>query len=556
METEKSTEYMVLARRCRPQSFEEVVGQEHVITTLKNAISLNRIAHAYLFTGSRGVGKTSIARIFAKALNCKEGPTVTPCGKCISCVEITQGNSMDVIEIDGASNRKIDQIRNLREEVKFSPVSSKFKVYIIDEVHMLTQEAFNALLKTLEEPPPYVKFFFATTEPHKIPITILSRCQRFDLKFIEIENIVERLKKIGDEEKLEIEDKALFLIAKMAAGSMRDAESVFDKVIAFCDKKVTNEDILSILGLVDKEVYFDLTQTIVEQDINLGLKIVNDIVNNNSNLGQFLGGFLEHVRDLLMAVILGEEASAVIKLPEESIQKILEQSKHFSEDQLIYIMETISQIKQEVKYAISSTVALEVGIIKIIKSNDIVSLKDIISKIEKFEKFLGGSDAKVAVSVDSGLDQRMPKVKKVSQKVEPSVPEALEVPVKSVGLDFSEIKSAWKGFLKQMKAESPLINSFLSEARLMELKDNVLSLELNEDLKFLISEDKKKVLGEKARQFINQDLKISLQFTNEGQEERKKKLTEGNNLLDDPLIKQTLKIFDKGQILDVKRRKS
>ncbi|MGE5855121.1 MAG: DNA polymerase III subunit gamma/tau, partial [Syntrophaceae bacterium] len=232
-------EYLVLARKWRPQVFEDVVGQDHVITTLRNAIRLGRVAHAFIFSGPRGVGKTSVARILAKALNCEKGPSEIPCNACANCREITEGSSMDVREIDGASNRGIDEIRELRENVKFSPSSSRYKIYIIDEVHMLTKEAFNALLKTLEEPPEHVMFIFATTEVHKVPATILSRCQRFDFRRISIEEIMTRLRYIAGEEKVTIDEDALMVIAKKGDGSLRDSQSIFDQVRSFCGNTIT-----------------------------------------------------------------------------------------------------------------------------------------------------------------------------------------------------------------------------------------------------------------------------------------------------------------------------
>ncbi len=243
-------QYQVLARKWRPQQFADVVGQEHVTTTLKNAIEQNRLAHAYLFVGPRGIGKTSTARIFAKALNCVKGPTATPCDKCDNCLEITEGRSLDVLEIDGASNNGVEQVRELRDTVRYAPARGKFKIYIIDEVHMLTTQAFNALLKTLEEPPAHVKFIFATTEPQKVLPTILSRCQRFDLRRIPANLIVKHLKEISKKEKVAIDDEALAAIARGAEGGLRDAESTLDQLIAFCGNKIAEADVLSVFGLV------------------------------------------------------------------------------------------------------------------------------------------------------------------------------------------------------------------------------------------------------------------------------------------------------------------
>src|SRR5262245_13187627 len=244
--------YLVSARRWRPQTFEDLIGQEHVARTLGNAIRSDRVAHAFLFTGVRGVGKTTAARILAKALNCERGPTPTPCNVCVNCLEITAGNAVDVLEIDGASNTGVDDVREIIDNVRYQPAKSRFKIYIIDEVHMLSTSAFNALLKTLEEPPPHVKFIFATTDPHKVPHTIHSRCQRYDFKRIPLRLIVERLAHIVRSDGIEVSERALFLVAREAEGSMRDAQSMLDQVIAFAGKKVRDEDVADALGLADR----------------------------------------------------------------------------------------------------------------------------------------------------------------------------------------------------------------------------------------------------------------------------------------------------------------
>ncbi len=280
--------YLPFARKWRPQDFDEVIGQEHITTTLKNAIALKRVHHAYLFTGPRGIGKTSTARILSKALNCDKGPLAKPCNKCASCQEITNGSSMDVIEIDGASNRGIDEIRNLREAVKFAPSKGPYKIYIIDEVHMLTVEAFNALLKTLEEPPRHVKFIFATTEPHKLPATILSRCQRFDFRRIPIKDIVAKLQEIAREEKLDVEKDVFLYIAKASDGSMRDAESVLDQISSFFKGKIQLKGVIDTLGMIEQETLFQCADLIISRDTKSTIHLIDQILNSGKDTRQFL----------------------------------------------------------------------------------------------------------------------------------------------------------------------------------------------------------------------------------------------------------------------------
>jgi len=272
----ENTSYLVLARKWRPQLFEEVVGQQHITQTLQNAISQKRVAHAFLFTGARGVGKTSTARILAKALNCEKGPQINPCDQCTNCQEVTHGNSMDVIEIDGASNRGIDEIRELKENVRYTPAKSRYKIYIIDEVHMLTKEAFNALLKTLEEPPPHIIFIFATTEPHKIPATILSRCQRYDFKRIPFREVIGSLKRIVEEEKIQISQRGLLSIAQESEGSLRDAQSLLDQVIAYAGKNIRDEDIAEVLGLIDRKILNDTIEAIANRDVERCMEVIED----------------------------------------------------------------------------------------------------------------------------------------------------------------------------------------------------------------------------------------------------------------------------------------
>src|SRR5215475_13271667 len=295
--------YQVIARKYRPQRFAEVIGQEHVTQTLTNAIEQKRIAHAYLFCGPRGTGKTTIARIFAKCLNCAGGPKVNFNDKDPRCIEIAEGRSLDVLEIDGASNNGVEQVRELRETCKYVPASSRFKIYIIDEVHMLSTAAFNALLKTLEEPPEHVKFMFATTDPEKVLPTILSRCQRFDLRRIPVSLIAKHLTDIAKKEKVKIEPAALLAIARGAEGAMRDAESTLDQLISFCGDKIEEADVLAMFGLTAQSQLLELARAVLAGQIETALRLLNDLVTHGKDLGRLLSDLLHHFRNLLICAI-------------------------------------------------------------------------------------------------------------------------------------------------------------------------------------------------------------------------------------------------------------
>ncbi len=374
--------YLVLARKWRPQLFEEVVGQEHVTRTLTNAIRRERIAHAYLFAGPRGVGKTTTARLLAKALNCEEGPAVKPCNRCSSCREIVRGSSLDVLEIDGASNRGIDEIRTLRENVKFAPAKSRFKIYIIDEVHQITPDGFNALLKTLEEPPEHVKFIFATTAPHRVLPTILSRCQRFDFKRIAISELIERLKLIAREEKLKVEEKAFFAIARGVEGSMRDALSLLDQLISFSEGEIRVEEVNAVLGMVDEETFFALVEAMIKGDTLSGIKLIDAVIGQGKDLRLFSTNLMEHFRNLMMSKV-GGEALELIALPGESLERLKEQSNYFNMQEVEEVINTLSQTAETLKWAEFGRIPLELAVIKLTGMKTAPAIPAAVNKEEK-----------------------------------------------------------------------------------------------------------------------------------------------------------------------------
>ncbi|MBP8132123.1 MAG: DNA polymerase III subunit gamma/tau [Candidatus Hydrogenedentes bacterium] len=374
-------EYKVLARKWRPQSFEDVIGQEHVTRTLKNAIVAGRIHHAFLFIGSRGIGKTTTARILCKALNClsSDKPTPEPCGVCTNCVSIGEGNNIDVIEIDGASNNGVENVREIRDNIRMVPSSSRYKVYIIDEVHQLSSSAFNALLKTLEEPPLHGVFILATTEAHKIPATIISRCQRFDFRRVALDRIVALLRNIVVKEGKKATDDALHAIAQAAEGGVRDAESILDQLISYCDGEIRFDDVYDVLGLVDRRLLHELCRAILDKDIPAQLRIVEDIVAGGKDLSQFVQEILQHFRNLL--VCKTGEAARLLALPEDEIQVLSEQAGRFPLTHLIKLVEQFAQLTGEFDSQLAQRIALEALLIRISKAGVDVSIDTVLEKL-------------------------------------------------------------------------------------------------------------------------------------------------------------------------------
>ncbi|MCA9408784.1 MAG: DNA polymerase III subunit gamma/tau [Candidatus Omnitrophica bacterium] len=353
--------YLVLARKHRPQTFADVIGQEHITQLLKKAIENNKIAHAYLFCGPRGIGKTSCARILAMCLNCENGPKTNPDTKSFICQEIAKGTSFDVLEIDGASNRGIDEIRTLRENAKFAPSYGRFKIYIVDEVHMLTTEAFNALLKTLEEPPEHVKFIFATTDPNKVPATILSRCQRFDFKRISINTIVEHLTEISRRENFEIDQEALFAISKAAQGSFRDALSILDQLSALSDRKIAAEDVFSMLGLVETQLLFNLVDAIGEKNTVKSFEVFDEIVDKGKDVKQLMKDITEHFRHLMIIKVGGKALGKLVDYPVAIKELLLAQCEKFSLKEILLAIDVLIETQDTAKIMESVRMPLEIA---------------------------------------------------------------------------------------------------------------------------------------------------------------------------------------------------
>ena len=382
--------YTALYRKFRPDTFEDVKGQDHIITTLKNQIKADRIGHAYLFCGTRGTGKTTVAKIFAKAVNCEHPVDGSPCGECAMCKSIAAGTSMNVIEIDAASNNGVDNIREIREEVTYRPTEGKYKVYIIDEVHMLSIGAFNALLKTLEEPPEYVIFILATTEVHKIPITILSRCQQYDFHRISLDTIAARLQELMEKEQVDVEERAIRYVAKAADGSMRDALSLLDQCIAFyLGQTLTYENVLDVLGAVDTEVFSRLLRNVLKRDIPKVMDTVDELIMQGRELSQLAADFTWYLRNLLLAKT-SDQLEDVLEVSSENLEQLKEESEMIEVDQLLRYIRIFSELSGQLKYATQKRVMLEVALIKLCipaMESDTLSILDRIRAVEdKIEK--------------------------------------------------------------------------------------------------------------------------------------------------------------------------
>ena len=453
-----SGKYIPLYRKYRPQTLEMLVGQEHIKKTLTSAIELGQIYHAYLFTGPRGTGKTSTARILAKSLNCKNGPTVNPCGECESCRDITNSIPIDVIEIDAASNRKVEDAQNILEKIQYVPVNGKYKIYIIDEVHMLTNHAFNALLKTLEEPPENVIFILATTEVHKVLDTIKSRCQRFDFRRITTADIVKHLRYISDKEKIQITEEALFAIAKNSAGGMRDSISLLDQLsILGITKEITVEDVNSVLGRISFDILFELSNKIIASEPSEAIKIINNIYNSGNEPLQIFTNLSEYFKNLLVAKTCSSELLPELTgLNEPQIKEILTQTTQLEVQQIVFITERISYYIKEIKQAVNQHLWLEVGIIDLSNMTENTSLLDLQNRVKALESGEAVPERKPQVMVtrpaitqpviQESPEKKEPANNNINQDVPFSPP---PVSKKSEGGD---IISLWKNLLANISS--------------------------------------------------------------------------------------------------------
>lgn len=462
--------YTALYRKFRPDEFEDVKGQDAIVRTLKNQINADRIGHAYLFCGTRGTGKTTVAKIFAKAVNCEHPVDGSPCGECAMCKSIAAGTSMNVIEIDAASNNGVDNIREIREEVTYRPTEGKYKVYIIDEVHMLSIGAFNALLKTLEEPPEYVIFILATTEAHKIPITILSRCQRYDFKRISIETIAARLRELIDKEGWDVEDKAVRYIAKMADGSMRDSLSLLDQCAAFyMNETLTYDHVLEVLGAVDTEVFSRLLRQLLAMDVHQVIETVDELVMQGRELSQLAADFTWYLRNLLL-VKSSDSMEDVLDVSSENLALLKEEAQMIDSDTLIRYIRIFSDLTNQLKYATQKRVLLEVTLIKLCRPAMDQNKDALLDRIRAIEKQLeeGAWEAPVRERIVYASDAK----EAGEPKPKPELPQALNEDVKAVAKDFRMI----------INEASPMLRTYLKKARLSAGEGNRLLIVLPDEL--------------------------------------------------------------------------
>ena len=579
--------YQVFARKYRPQTFDDLVGQAHVTRTLKNAVAQNRLAHAYLFVGPRGIGKTSTARILAKALNCVKGPTVSPCGVCDSCKEIAAGNSLDVLEIDGASNNGVEQVRELRDNVRYAPSKGHFKIYIIDEVHMLSAAAFNALLKTLEEPPPHVKFIFATTEPQKVLQTILSRCQRFDLHRIPANLIAKHLQFIASQEKIALEPAAAHAIARGADGGLRDAESMLDQLVAFCGENITEPDVLNVFGLTSEQTVAKFTDKILRGETPEVLELLHAEAENGKDMMKLMSDLISYLRDLLVGKV---KPGALAEDLNPQLQKSLEtQAGMIETDRLLELIDQFAAAEGRMKWAPNKRLHFEVAVIKAIQTLSQVTLNEVIENLAALrdgkeglpqgpgaavagrsnaEARAGRAEARVAKAANSDRGYKAEAQRAAEQTQSYVTKERGEDSLLAPALESKpgDHEAIWRKVVEQIRTSRPLIRGWVESATALGIEGRFFLLGFPPEQKMamesLASPRTRDFLETLVNEISGQDLKMKFTLK-EGLpsapvaappaalgEAAKKKGDSQALFKDDPLIREALEIF-KGEIRTV-----
>lgn len=540
--------YYVLARKWRPQTFDDVVGQEHITSTLKRALEKNRVAHAYIFSGTRGVGKTTIARILAKALNCEKGPTPNPCGECTSCKSILNGTNFDVIEIDGASNNSVDNIRELRENVAYSAMSGKNRIYIIDEVHMLSNSAFNALLKTLEEPPANVIFIFATTEPHKIPATILSRCQRYDFRRIDTENILKRLTYICTKENISFDASALMLISRKADGSMRDALSLLDQVYSFCMDHIGEKEVQSVLGVLSLDIYKDVIDSIINKNPSKAISIIQNILYEGYELQEFVEGLEEYLRDLLLTKIYDETNYQQLGYDKTIFNELRQISAQFSDGDLLRMAEIVKRTEQELKWSSMPRFLTEIMLLKLVYLDSTVSIEQLLKTLSNSSKEeCDLSDKKKTVDKKE-IENKLEKQERSFLKETKFTKDNTPIPPLS-----QNQKKEWRDFIDDLLVKRPKLGSLLSPASFILSSEHILELQFPSHCKFQFNEVSKKQYREEIIKFLeeyfNKKFDLRIVISNENKDFAPYPPTDlslaiNTEIEDEPTIKNVIEIFD------------
>ncbi len=510
--------YLVLSRKWRPKTFDEVLGQEHITETLKKAIEKKRVAHAFLFTGIRGVGKTTVARILAKSLNCEKGPTVIPCDQCHSCQEIRSGTSLDVVEIDGASNRGVDDIRNIRDNILYSAMGNRYRIFIIDEVHMLTKEAFNALLKTLEEPPKNTLFILATTEVHKVLETIVSRCQRFDFRRVPVKKITGRLSMICDQEKITYEPEALTLLAHQAGGSLRDSESLLDQIISSTEGTITPTVIQRLLGLTPQDIYFKFTRKIIDRNTREGILLIRSVIDQGYDLQQFLNGLQAHFRNLLMFVL--QTGPSNLPVGDEDRFQYEEQSKFFTDKDILRLVEIGYDLTGLLKGSSQPEILLETGLAKMLRMDSSVLIEDLLKRYE----------GTVTLSAESKKYPILPRITREDpQRMELSISEKDRSGKQGVlsepGL-LESLKSKWQEVVNLVSKQRGSLGAFLTPGQITQVTSQQVVITFPQGCEFHAEElskmENQRILEQQIAQLTGKPLKIQVIIEKESGEESRR----------------------------------
>jgi DNA polymerase-3 subunit gamma/tau len=555
--------YQVLSLKWRPQVFEDVIGQEHVTRTLQNAIKQGRIGHSYIFAGPRGVGKTTTARILAKTVNCENPKSQNPCNQCRNCIEITSGRSLDVLEIDGASNRGIDEIRNLREMVRYPPTAANYKIYIIDEFHQITREGFNALLKTLEEPPPHVIFLFATTDPQKVLATILSRCQRFDFKAIPIRLIIERLEYICKEEDVTIDADSLLLIAKKADGSLRDSQSILDQIVAYAGKTISCDDVMFLLGVIPDELYFQLDEILRDKKSSDLFSFIENFIMEGIDPSNFMSSYNHHLRDLLLMKETGD--IKLLQVTESVAKKYVEEAKGWNRRDLLRLMNIGMEAQAQFSRSGTPRLLLESALLKMVQMDRSVEIDELLSAL---------SEGKIQKKIKSGVQPVQENIVESTESVRHTYKqESLGLASSSTGnssqivkesvsgenssgkssnssnkeeltppLLMDSINSSWKQLVERVKKTQISLGQFLERAEPLGLKKNVFELGFSEEDDFIMNgvSKRKQIVEKHLSEILGREIRIRIKKS----QLVVKKSQADNEEVKNPVVKKLVEVFD------------